>query len=42
LAFVSYVALGLVAEEVFSSWMIGVLFLVASVWGIPALWRRLR
>ncbi|MGH7753629.1 MAG: hypothetical protein ACREN5_12505 [Gemmatimonadales bacterium] len=42
LAFVAYVGLGLLAEQVFSSWVIGVAFLVGTVWGVPALGRRLR
>ncbi|MEX0781564.1 MAG: hypothetical protein WD557_02870 [Dehalococcoidia bacterium] len=42
LAFVAYVGLGLLFEQVFSSWVLGVAFLVGAAWGIPALWRRLR
>jgi fatty acid desaturase len=42
LAFVAYVCLGLLAEQVFSSWVFGVAFLVGAVWGLPALWGRLR
>ena len=41
-AFVAYVGLGVVAKEVFSSWVWGLTFLVVAVWGLPALWRRLR
>jgi hypothetical protein len=41
-AFVAYVGLGLLIEQVMSSWILGVAFLVAVAWGIPALWRRLR
>lgn len=42
LAFVAYVALGIFAAGVFANWIYGVVFLVLTVWGIPALWRRLR
>ncbi|MGH2608283.1 MAG: hypothetical protein ACRDHF_04270 [Tepidiformaceae bacterium] len=42
LAFAAYVGLGLVFEQVMSSWIYGVAFLVVVAWGIPALWRRLR
>lgn len=41
-AFVAYVGLGVVAKEIFASWVWGLTFLVVAVWGIPALWRRLR
>lgn len=42
LAFVAYVALGVLFKEIFASWVWGLTFLVVAVWGIPALWRRLR
>lgn len=42
LAFIAYVGLGLLFEQLMSSWIFGVMFLVAAVWGVPALWRRLR
>jgi fatty acid desaturase len=41
-AFVAYVGLGIFAAQVFANWIYGVVFLVATVWGVPALWRRLR
>lgn len=36
-----YVTLGFVAKGVFAWWLFGAAFLIAAVWGVPAIWRRL-
>lgn len=41
LAATGYILLGFLAKGVFAWWPFGAAFLVAAIWGIPALWRRL-
>ena len=38
----AYIALGFVAKQVFAWWSYGAIFAVLTIWGLPALWKRLR
>jgi hypothetical protein len=39
---IAYIGCGLIFQGILYSSFTGVLFLLAFVWGIPALWRRIR
>jgi hypothetical protein len=41
-AAVSYISIGVFVTEFALSWVVGFSWLLLWVWGLPALWRRLR